>query len=107
LASTGTEALQQMHCHLPDVVVLDLQMPGLDGADTLKEIRKAWGAIPVILLTSYPESELMMRALEESPFMVLVKPCATARLVEAVRTAVVSQKPLRGKGNAASPLSVL
>jgi CheY-like chemotaxis protein len=104
-ASSGTEALEQMHRQLPDVVLMDLQMPGLDGADTLKEIRKVWGAIPVILHTSYPESEQIMRALQESPFTVLAKPYAAQRLLEVVRAAAASHKPRRGKGNAASPLA--
>jgi len=103
-AASGREALEQMHRQLPDVVLMDLQMPGLDGADTLKEIRKAWGAIPVILHTSYPESEQIMRALQESPFTVLAKPYDARRLLEAVRAAVASQEPRRGKGNPARPL---
>ncbi len=104
-AGGGTEALQQMQRQLPDVVLMDLQMPHPDGADTLKEIRKTWGAIPVILHTAYPDSELMMRALQESPFTVLAKPCAAQQLLEAVRTAVAFRKPRRGEGIAASPFA--
>jgi PAS domain S-box-containing protein len=102
-ASSGMEALEQMHRRLPDVVLMDLQMPGLDGAATLKEIRKVWDLLPVILNTAYPESDQIMRALQESPFTVLAKPYETRRLLEAVRAAVASQEPRQGKGNPARP----
>jgi PAS domain S-box-containing protein len=103
-AGSGMEALEQMHRRLPDVVLMDLQMPQLDGAATLKEIRKVWDGIPVILHTAYTDSDQMMRALKESPFTVLAKPYAAERLLEAVRAAVASQEPRRGNGSPARPL---
>jgi CheY-like chemotaxis protein len=81
----GSEALQQMCQKTPDVVVLDLMMVGLDGPSTLKEIRKNLGPIPVIVHTGYPDSDLMQRALESSPFTLLAKPCPAKRFVETVR----------------------
>jgi CheY-like chemotaxis protein len=81
----GSEALQQMGQKTPNVVVLDLKMVGLDGPSTLKEIRKTLGPIPVIVHTGYPDSDLMQRALESSPFTLLAKPCPPKRFVETVR----------------------
>ncbi len=87
VASGGTDALQSMERHLPDVVVLDLAMPEMDGAETLQRIRRQWGALPVILNTGYPDSDIMLRAMEVSPSTVLAKPCMPRQLIEAVRTA--------------------
>jgi PAS domain S-box-containing protein len=81
----GAQALAEMAKRVPDVVVLDLEMPGTDGAATLKEIRKRWGLLPVIIHTGFPDSDLMMRALESSPFTCLCKPATEAQLIETIR----------------------
>ncbi len=74
-----------MERQVPDVLLIDLEMPGMNGAEVLKEIRQNWGPVPVIVHTGYPDSELMRRALESSPFTVLAKPSAEHQLVETVR----------------------
>jgi PAS domain S-box-containing protein len=91
----GSEALQRIGQKTPDVVVLDLMMVGLDGADTLKEIRKNLGPIPVIVHTGYPNGDLMQRALESSPFTLLAKPCPPKRFVETVRRICHQNQPVR------------
>jgi PAS domain S-box-containing protein len=84
-ADGGNAALQLMQGQLPDLILLDLEMPEMDGAEILRQIRKAWGYIPVILHTGYPDSNLMARALESSPFTLLAKPCGALQLMQAVR----------------------
>jgi PAS domain S-box-containing protein len=84
-AEDGQSALQQIRRQMPDVVLMDLEMPGLDGPATLQEIRKHWGALPVILHTGHVDGLLMNRALEWSPFTVLAKPCPMDQLVRTVR----------------------
>jgi CheY-like chemotaxis protein len=69
----------------PMAAVIDLHMPGLDGAEILREIRQRYGAVPVVVYTGDPEGELMTRALEFSPFTVLAKPCSADRLLETLR----------------------
>jgi PAS domain S-box-containing protein len=90
----GSEALQRIGQKTPDVVVLDLMMVGLDGPDTLKEIRKHLGPIPVIVHTGYPDGDLMQRVLESSPFTLLAKPCPPMRFVETVRRICHDNQPL-------------
>ena len=85
MASSGPEALELMRRHVPDLVLLDLKMPGMDGSTALGEMRKAYGAIPVIIITGYPDSDLMSRALEHSPVTLLSKPIRSADLVRAVK----------------------
>jgi len=84
-AGGGVEALRCLDQQVPDAVLIDLEMPDLDGAAALKEIRRNFGALPVIVHTGYPDSELMTRALESSPFTILAKPCSGPQLVETVR----------------------
>ena len=84
-AAGGIEALQRMDEKTPDVVVLDLGMPGLDGPGTLKEIRKRWGRISVIVYTGYPDGDLMRQAMEFSPFTLLAKSCKPKQFVETVQ----------------------
>ena len=85
-AGDGREALESMRRHVPDVVLMDLEMPGMDGSATLEEIRKCWGSVPVILHTGHITGELMDRALQYAPAMVLPKPCPMEQLVKTVRS---------------------
>jgi PAS domain S-box-containing protein len=85
-ASDGAIALESIERELPDVVVVDLEMPNVDGAELLKQIRRTWGLLPVILHTGCPDTAIMRRAMEFSPFTVLAKPCPTKQLVETIRS---------------------
>ena len=84
-ARNGVEALEQMRQQAPDIILLDLAMPEMDGPATLNEIRKNWGQIPVIVHTGYADSNLMNQALAFSPFTLLLKPCPADQLLETVR----------------------
>ncbi len=86
LAGGGAAALELMRKQRPALVILDLKMPGMDGAETLVQIREEWGEIPVLILTGYPEGDLMNRALKGTPFTVLAKPCPLEQMLNAVRT---------------------
>ncbi len=85
IASDGSEALAMMSRDKPDIVLLDLRTPGMDVPAILAEIRKAHGAIPAVVTTEYPDFDLMARALEHGPFIVLVKPLRCQQLREAVK----------------------
>ncbi|MBV9747306.1 MAG: response regulator [Acetobacteraceae bacterium] len=56
-ATSGEEALQRIAAGVPDIIVLDLRMPGLDGPSLLRALRNeaSWAAIPVIAMSSLPE----------------------------------------------------
>lgn len=84
-AEDGREALKHMRQHVPDVVLMDLEMPGMDGPTTLQEIRRQWGSLPVVLHTGHVDGPLLSRALEWAPFTVLSKPCPMDQLVQTVR----------------------
>jgi CheY-like chemotaxis protein len=85
LAGGGAEALGLMRQQLPALVILDLEMPDMDGAETLEQIRKQWREIPVVLHTGYPEGDLMKRALKGAPFTVVAKPASPEQMLNTVR----------------------
>ena len=64
LAPNGLKALQEVENELPDCVLLDMNMPGIDGIEVLKRLKRSWPDIPVIMMTAYGDSELIDEALE-------------------------------------------
>lgn len=74
MAVSGEEALDKMGEH-PDVVVLDVRMPGMDGHQVLRKIKEKKPDMPVIMLTGYGRKPSAAIALEEGAFDYLTKPC--------------------------------
>jgi two-component system cell cycle sensor histidine kinase/response regulator CckA len=74
----------------PDLVILDLMMPEMDGPTLLGHIREKHGAVPVIVFTGYPDGEAMQRAMEYSPVMFLSKPPRLKQFLDAVRSVIGS-----------------
>lgn len=79
-ASSGTEALEQAKAEEPDMVVLDLMMPGMDGFETLKQIR-SFSAIPVIILSARGADADKIKGLESGADDYLSKPFNPDELV--------------------------
>lgn len=75
LAGNGKEALEILKKSSQDVVVLDVKMPGMDGHQTLAEIRKIDPKLPVIMLTGHGEADSARASFEEGAFDYLSKPC--------------------------------
>jgi CheY-like chemotaxis protein len=73
-AGTGEEALKMLG-EKPDVVILDVNMPGMDGHAVLREIKKEHPNLPVIMLTGYGAMPSAREALVEGAFDYLTKPC--------------------------------
>lgn len=61
-ASDGKEALDSIKVERPDIVVLDYMMPGMDGVETLRHIRKTEKDLPVIMFTAYPDQRSIQGA---------------------------------------------
>jgi DNA-binding NarL/FixJ family response regulator len=86
-AANGREAVEAARAHAADVVLLDIQMPVLDGLSALPELRRAAPAARVIVLTTFGERENVLRTLEHGGAGFLLKDTAPAELIRAVRAA--------------------
>ncbi len=84
-ASDGQSALEKYREHEPDVVVMDLKMPGLGGSDATIALRKEFPAARVIILTTFEGDEDIHRALEAGARGYLLKDMARKELLHAIR----------------------
>jgi CheY-like chemotaxis protein len=89
-ASRGLEGLALAIARQPDVIVLDVKMPGLDGWETCTRIKShpVTANIPVILLTSSDDRDLSQHAIAVGAETVLRKPCPAERLIEQVQATI-------------------
>ncbi|HSN54293.1 MAG TPA: response regulator [Candidatus Sulfomarinibacteraceae bacterium] len=87
-AATGSEALQRL-AENPDVIILDIKMPGMDGLAALRELKRRAPDVPVIMLSGHGSEEAARTALREGAFDFLAKPCdidlLAAKIQEACR----------------------
>jgi NarL family two-component system response regulator LiaR len=86
-ASSGEEAVRRCKDLRPDVVLMDLVMPGMDGAQATQTIREMCPDIQVIALTSFKEDDLVQRTLRAGAIGYLLKNVSAGELVSAIRAA--------------------
>jgi len=84
-ALNGQEALDRIEVEEFDAVVLDINMPGRDGLEILKDIRRSRPTLPVLLLSMYSEDQVAVRALKAGASGFLNKESAPRELVHALR----------------------
>lgn len=81
-ARNGYEAVQLVKTIQPDVVVIDACMPGMDGLEATRFIKKSWPQVKVIVLTMYPDQRLAALAAGADAF--LLKGCLAETLIETI-----------------------
>jgi NarL family two-component system response regulator LiaR len=86
-ATNGQEAVELCEQFQPDVILMDLVMPKMDGVTATRIIRERWPQVQVIALTSFQEKELVQDALEAGAISYLLKNVSMDDLTEAVRAA--------------------
>lgn len=85
-AADGDEALALVEDLSPDVLLLDLRMPGRDGIATLEALRERGSQVPALVLTTFDDDELVLRALRAGAKGYLLKDVTLEELVGAIRT---------------------
>lgn len=85
--STGREALATISSHCPDVVLLDLGLPDMDGADIIKSIRP-WSQVPIIVVSARNREKEKVEALDLGADDYVTKPFGTAELLARIRIAL-------------------
>jgi DNA-binding NarL/FixJ family response regulator len=93
-ACNGREAVQQFRSHLPDVTLMDLQMPEMNGVDALIAIRGEFPEARVIVLTTYTGDVQVVRALKAGARAYLLKNLLHRELLETIRAVHAGKKAL-------------
>ena len=84
-ASDGQEAIRLVETFLPDVAVVDISMPGMDGLEVIDQIHNRHPKLPVLVLTMHEEEQYVIRALNVGAAGYVSKRSAPEKLVEAIR----------------------
>jgi DNA-binding NarL/FixJ family response regulator len=84
-ASNGREAIQLFRTHSPDVTLMDLQMPHMNGIETISAIRAEFPDAKIIVLTTYPGDIQTTRAMEAGAHGFLLKSTLHKELIETIR----------------------
>ena len=115
-AADGAEAIRMIPEVGPDVVLLDMRMPGLSGLDVLRELSGTQTLPPTIILTTFDDDELVLAGIQSGARGYLLKDVALADLVSAIRTVAeggtivkpaVTQRLLKGLANLKNEFSSL
>lgn len=85
-ASGGREAVQRFREHRPDITLMDLRMPDLDGIDAMTEILREYPDARIIVLTTYSGDALIVRALKAGAQGYLLKGLLRKELLETIRS---------------------
>ncbi len=85
--NSGEDALEFLDRHPTDVVILDVKMPGIDGIQTLREIKQQYPLVEVIMLTGHANVEVAIQGMEIGAFDYLMKPMAIDDLVYKIQDA--------------------
>ena len=115
-ASDGAEAIRMIPEVEPDVVLLDMRMPGLSGIDVLRELSQNDALPPTIILTTFDDDEVVLAGIKLGARGYLLKDVALADLVNAIKTVseggsivkpAVTQRLLKGLANLQNDFSSL
>jgi DNA-binding NarL/FixJ family response regulator len=85
-ASDGVEAVEQAKSHCPDIAVLDISMPRMDGIEAARRICEACSSTRIVILTIYHTEEHVRRAVQAGASGFVLKDAAGQELVAAIRT---------------------
>ena len=91
-ASNGREAIQQFRLHRPDVTVMDLQMPEMNGVDAVSAIRVEFPGAKIIVLTTYAGDVQILRALKAGAQGYLLKAVSHKELPDNIRAVYAGRK---------------
>jgi DNA-binding NarL/FixJ family response regulator len=83
-AMSGEEALENLEAVAPDVLLLDLGLPGISGIDVTREVKQRWSEIEILIFTIFEEEDKVMEAIQAGASGYLLKGMEAERIVEAI-----------------------
>jgi len=84
-AEEGKDAIRKTHKNKPDVAVIDISMPGLDGLEVCSQLHSYYPELPILILTMHEEEQFVVRAIESGAMGYISKRSAPEQLVNAIR----------------------
>ena len=96
-AADGAEAVQLAREHRPDVILMDLRMPGMDGSEATRRLLEEDPATQVVILTSFSERDEILSALDAGAIGYLLKDAEPDEVIRGVRAAAHGESPLAPK----------
>jgi DNA-binding NarL/FixJ family response regulator len=96
-AADGNQAVELAREHHPDVVLMDLRMPGMDGSEATRRLLESDPAMHVVILTSFSERDEILGALDAGAIGYLLKDAEPDELIRGVRAAAQGDSPLDPK----------
>ena len=100
IVNTGEEALTMISSHCPDLIVLDLGLPDMDGLEVLRSVRK-WSSLPIVVVSARNHERDKVEALDYGADDYLVKPFGTSELLARIRTAIRHTRTATGNSEIA------
>src|SRR6516225_5168026 len=91
-AATGQEGLALVERELPDLVLLDVKMPGMDGLEVLDRLRSMNDALPVVVVSGHGTISTAVEATKKGAFDFIEKPFAADRVLVSLRNALDSRQ---------------
>lgn len=91
----GETALRLISLESPDVVLMDIQMPGMNGLEALKQARKLDGDLPIIMITAFAEIQGAVEAMKAGAYDYLVKPFDNREVTQCIRRALTERQRKR------------
>lgn len=91
-ASEGNELMEKLEDADPDLLILDIAMPGKSGLDVLKEVKDFYPDLPVLMLSIHPEDRFAVRSLKAGAHGYLNKRSISDKLITAIRRIVIQKK---------------
>ena len=97
-ANSSQAGLTQLRERAINLILLDLVLPEMDGAQTFREIRRLDQSVPVVIVTGFPDSQIMSEALKVGPFAIVRKPFSVHQLSHIVERLLPEHAgPTRGR----------
>lgn len=102
-ASSAEEALETLRVATPDVIIIDVRLPGMTGLAAIEHIRRQHQQIPIIVITAYGDLETAVEAVKQGAFEYIVKPFDLETIGETLQRALLSASATTKRPTASAP----
>ena len=91
LASNGKQAIDKVKIFLPDIILMDIKMPGINGIETMKEIRKDFPNVNVVIISAFDSFKYAKEAININAYEYLLKPVKRDEIVKCINRLIVQK----------------